>query len=583
MFCVSVKAVFNTQDAHERNVYKMKKYAKPSYVSNLKELVEVCASDYGDKPLYKYKENKEILSFSYNMLKQSVDKLGTAFCEMGLMGKNIAVIGEGSPYYMVAYYAAANGGGAAIPLDKELDAQTIADFAVIANAEAIVYTASFNKKIAKIAECATSVKYFIPISPSSDFNADEKFIPLSLLLEKGATALNNGNRAFIDFVPSPDSVAALIFTSGTTGTSKCVQLTQKNLASNANACVDGTHFCSDDTFVSVLPMNHSYEVTTEHLALARYGCTTYLNDSIRNALKSFTMFKPTSLLLVPLFVETIHKRIWLTIDKEGKRKKVEKAVKISNALRKIGIDMRRIFFKEILDALGGNIRMIICGGAPLSKQLIRDFDSFGITICEGYGITECSPLVAVNRYNKRRIGSVGTAVIGCEVKIDKKPEEETGEILVKGDNVMLGYLNNPTANAEVFTDDGWFKTGDIGYIENGYIFITGRKKNLILLSNGKNVFPEELEEHLSHNDIVGESVVLARKNDAGEQVITAIVYPNQELISNMTEDEVHDAVKAAIEATNKKLPLFKHIQAFDIRATEFEKTTTKKIKRYLIK
>ena len=558
---------------------------KPAPISDLKELVNKNAADYGDKPLYMYKSGKEVLSFSFNQVKEAVEQLGTAFAEMGYAGKSIGVIGEANPYYMVTYYAAANGGGAAVPLDKELDAETIAKFMEIAGAEILVYAESMNKKAPEIAKFAEHAKFFLPIVPNTAYMPDERFIPLSDILEKGKAAIANGNRSFIDFVPDKEAPAAMIFTSGTTGTSKCVLLSQKNLASNCNACVDATHFCADNTFVSVLPMNHSYEVTTEHLALSRYGATTYLNDSLKNALKSFGYFKPDSLLLVPLFVETIHKRIWQQIDKKGMRKKVNFAIKLSNTLRKVGIDIRRKLFAEVLDAMGGNLQMVICGGAPLSKHLISDFDAFGIDIYEGYGITECSPLVAVNRYKKKKLGSVGPAVIGCEVKIDKdSPEAETGEILVKGDNVMIGYLNNPEANAEVFTDDGWFRTGDIGYLDkDGYVYITGRKKNVIILSNGKNIFPEELEEHLSHHDIIGESVIIGRKNDNGETVITAVIYPNPDLTQGKSPEEIGAMVKEAVELTNKALPTFKHIAAHEIRETEFEKTTTRKIKRFLVK
>ncbi|MBR2473548.1 MAG: AMP-binding protein [Clostridia bacterium] len=557
---------------------------KPSPISDLKELVEKNALDYGDKALYMYKSGKEVLSFSYKQVKEAVDSLGTAFSEMGYMGKSIAVIGEANPYYMVAYYAAANGGGTAVPLDKELDPQTIASFMEIAGAEVIVYAESMNRKMPEIARLAVKAKFFLPIVPNEAYMPDERFVPLSDIIAKGRAALDNGNRSFVDFTPDREAPAAMIFTSGTTGTSKCVLLSQKNLASNCNACVDATHFCSDNTFVSVLPMNHSYEVTTEHLALSRYGGTTYLNDSLKNALKSFSYFKPDSLLLVPLFVETIHKRIWKEIDKKGKRRTVNFAIKLSNALRKVGIDLRRKLFKEVLEALGGNLQMVICGGAPLSKQLIKDFDAFGIDIYEGYGITECSPLVAVNRYKKKKLGSVGPAVIGCEVKIDRDAESETGEILVKGDNVMIGYLNNPEANAEVFTEDGWFRTGDIGYMDsNGYVFITGRKKNVIILSNGKNIFPEELEEHLSHHGIIGECVVIGRASESGETVITAVIYPNPELTVGKSADEIKEMVREAVEITNKSLPTFKHIAAHEIRDTEFEKTTTRKIKRFLVK
>lgn len=558
---------------------------KPAPISNLKELVDLNASDYGDKILYQYKENRDIKNFSYNQMKEAVDSLGTAFAEMGLMGKHIAVIGEASPYYMVTYYAAANGGGAIVPLDKELDNETIASFMDIADVQLIVYTESFNKRMPEIATLTKSVKYFVPVLPKEEFMPNEAFIKLSDIIAIGKEALDNGNKTFVDHVPEADGLAAMLFTSGTTGTSKCVMLSQKNLASCCNSCVDATNFFPDNNFVSVLPMNHSYEVSTGHLALSRYGCTTFLNDSIKNALKNFAFFKPDSLLLVPLFVETIHKRIWMNIDKKGMRKKVKFAMKLSNALRKIGIDKRRKFFKEILDAFGGNLKTIICGGAPLSKHLIEDFEAFGIDIYEGYGITECSPLVSVNRPFKKKLGSVGPAVISCEVKIDKAEDETTGEILVKGDNVMLGYYKNPEATAEVFTEDGWFRTGDLGYLDkNGSIFITGRKKNLIILSNGKNIFPEELEEHLGHNDIIGECVVIGRKNaESGETLITAVIYPNQDLVQDKTSDEIYEEIKKAVELTNKKLPIFKHIADFEVRDTEFEKTTTKKIKRFLVK
>ena len=557
---------------------------KPAKINNLKELIDFNAADYGDRPLYFYKRGKDVLEFTYKMMKEAVDSLGTAFYELGLKGKNIAVVGDADPYYMVTYYAAANGGGAIVPLDKELDNDTIASFMDIAEVSLIVYTPSFNERMPEIAS-KTKASFFVPIVPDTGFMPDDSFIPLDTLLEKGKTAIGNGSKDFISFVPERDSVASMIFTSGTTGTSKCFMLSQHNLASCCNACVDATNFFPYNTFVSVLPMNHSYEVSTGHLALSRYGACTFLNDSIKNALKNFAYFKPTSLLLVPLFVETIHKRIWKEIDRKGMRKKVNFAIKLSNMLRKIGIDKRRVFFKDILAAFGGNLETIVCGGAPLSKQLIIDFEAFGIDIYEGYGITECSPLVSVNRFGKKKYGSVGTKVLDCDVKIDKSPEEETGEIIVKGDNVMLGYYKNPEANKEAFTEDGWFRTGDIGYMDSdGYIFITGRKKNVIILSNGKNVFPEELEEHLSHKPVIGESVVIGRKDEkSGETVITAVIYPNPEETEGKSDAEIYDLVKQAVDETNKSLPTFKHILGFEIRKTEFEKTTTKKIKRFLIK
>ncbi len=565
---------------------KNKIYDKPRFIANLKELVDFNAADYGDKTLYRYKSGAEIKEFSHNDVKNAVYGFGTELAQMGLLGKNIGVIGDAHPCYMSAYFAASIGGGCAIPLDKELDNKTIAEFIKIAEGVALCYTPSFNKKVKEIASLA-GIKYLFPFEPdeSEDCTSDENvnIIPFKDAVQRGISAFENGNTAFSVKTPSGDDLAAIIFTSGTTGTSKGVMLSHKNLAAATNASIACTNFSPENKLVSVLPMNHSYEVTCGHLALSRCGCTTFLNDSIKNVLRNFQKEKPDALVLVPLFVETMHKRIWKEIEKKGLTKKVKAAMKLSGALQHIGIDLRRKFFAQILESLGGELRTIVCGGAPLSKTYVNDFKAFGIEINEGYGITECSPLLAVNRPGKAVPGSVGPAVTGVEIKIDKNAEETTGEILAKGDNVMLGYYKNPEATAEVFTDDGWFRTGDIGYVDKkGYIYITGRKKNVIILSNGKNIFPEELEEHLYHHSVIGECVVIGR-NTNGETVITAVIYPAPDFSEGKTKEEIAAAMTAAVTETNKSLPTFKHIQAHELRDTEFEKTTTKKIKRFLVK
>ncbi|MBQ9115734.1 MAG: AMP-binding protein [Clostridia bacterium] len=557
---------------------------KIPYVKDLKELLAATTAVWGDKPVYHYKENGEIKTLTRRQLSDCVDELGTAFSTFGIMGSNIAIIGEANPFYMAGYFAAANGGGAAVPLDKELDDEALSGFATIAEVKAIVYTPSFNKRMPALSELMPDVLYFIPINPDPEYMPNQRFISLESVRDIGRAALAKGDTSFKDHVVDPEKMASLIFTSGTTGTSKGVMLSHKNLAASANSCVDSVEFDDSSTFVSVLPMNHSYEVTTEHLALNMLGASTYLNDSIKNALRNFQNFRPNSLILVPLFAETIHKRIWKEIRQKNIEKKVRFAMKLGNTLGKLGIDIRAKLFKDIHKALGGRVTNIICGGAALSPEITRDFNAWGIKVQEGYGITECSPLVAVNRYGKIKPGSVGPAVPGCKVKIDASSGETTGEILVHGDNVMMGYYNNPEATAEVMTEDGWFRTGDLGYIDNeGFIFITGRKKNLIILSNGKNIFPEELEEHLSHEEIVCESVVIGRKNLEGNIAITAVIYPNPELTEGLSADEINEKVKEAVINTNKRLPTFKHIQNFEVRDTEFEKTTTKKIKRFLVK
>lgn len=310
-----------------------------------------------------------------------------------------------------------------------------------------------------------------------------------------------------------------------------------------------------------------------------------INDSIKNVLRNFAKYKPNALMLVPLFVETMYKKIWSEINKKGMTKQVRAAMKISDGLLKVGVDKREKFFGQITGALGGELKTIVVGGAPMNPQIIKDFRSFGINILEGYGITECSPLVAVNRLGEEKAHSVGPAVVCCEIKIDKAEDEETGEILVKGDNVMVGYYKNPEATAEAFTADGWFKTGDVGYLDkDNYLFITGRKKNVIILSNGKNVFPEEIEEHLGlRPDVIAECVVLGRPNSSGEVAITAVVYPNPEFSQGKSDDAVFAGVKDVVTEVNKSLPVYKQIREIEIRPTEFEKTTTRKIKRFLVK
>lgn len=338
-----------------------------------------------------------------------------------------------------------------------------------------------------------------------------------------------------------------------------------------------------NTFVSVLPPHHSYELTCGHLAIMDIGGQILINDSLKRVMKNFQSFKPNALMLVPLFVETMHKRIWEEVRKKGMEKQLRLLMKLNSAMLAFRIDVRSKLFKQVIGAFGGNLKSIVCGGAPLSPDLIKDFYAFGVTVLEGYGITECAPLVAVNSPGKVRFHSVGTPVHGCQVKIDKTEEEETGEILVKGDNVMIGYYKNPEATAEVFTEDGWFRTGDIGYMDkDGYIYITGRKKNVIILSNGKNVFPEEIEEHLSSIPSILESVVLTRKNEAGEQIITAVVVPNMEMYADKNKDEIHADIKESVNAVNKTLPSFKQIRKIEVRYEPFERTTSKKIQRFKV-
>ncbi len=584
--------------AAAKGVYmkKLKARRKPKMIIDLRDLVRSNASVFGDKVLYRYKENGSEKTVTFRENEMNMNRLGTAFSKLGLMGKTVAVIGESHPLYMTAYYATVSGNGVIVPLDHDLSDSQIADFVALAEAEAIVYTRGFNHRLTAIADKLPGIRVFIPISPDEEEAAHPLVRTMTSLLEMGEFALNAGDRSFLDVEIDREKMCTLLFTSGTTGTAKGVMLSHRNLAAATNASVLSMEYDDTCRFVDVLPMHHSYEITCGHFAISNLGAEMYINDSLKNVMRNFSSYKPNAEMLVPLFVETMHKRIWNEIDKKGMRAKVETAIKVSNGLLKVGIDMRDSFFGQITGAFGGNLRSIVCGGAPLSPQLIKDFNAFGIFILEGYGITECAPLVAVNRPGKERFHSVGKPVANCEVKIDNADNTRaaediaeygyvTGEILVKGENVMLGYYRNEEATRAVFTDDGWFRTGDLGYIDkDGYIFITGRKKNLIILSNGKNVYPEEIEEYLIALPGIKESVVLGRKNASGEIVITALIYPDAENpdIAGKSREEIYALLKNEVTELNRTLPVFKQIREIELRDAEFEKTTSKKIKRYTV-
>ncbi len=568
--------------------YNNLKADPPKKFIDIRDLFRTSAAVYGDKARYLYRVDGEVKEYSYNDLWSDIQRFATYIMNSSLNGKRIAIVGETHPMWVVAFMSVICSGGVAVPLDKELDVDQMIDFMRIADCSAVVYTDCFNKVFTARADEMPFIKKFIAISPETEDMSTHNTRSMAKCLATGAARLDDGDSTFDDFVIPMDDMCALLFTSGTTGTSKGVMLSHRNLSVCANSCCQCTRYDSKDITLSVLPIHHTFELTTMHIAAANLGLTSYINESIRYATRNFKEVKPTFLVLVPLFLETVHKRIWDTIRKKGIEKKVRTAMKVSDALLRTGVDMRDKLFSDITEVFGGRLKSVIVGGAPLDPEIVKDFYSFGITVLQGYGITECSPLVSVNVPGKVEFASVGQPVTDCEAKIEHLEgcAEGEGEILVKGENVMIGYYENPEATAEVFTDDGWFRTGDIGRIDNkGYITITGRKKNVIIASNGKNVFPEELEERLSKIPLIKESVVLSRVDKTtGDIVITALIYPDPEIVGeNFNHAEVCDEIKAGITKINKSLPSYKHINKFEVRNEEFEKTPSKKIKRFLLK
>lgn len=563
-------------------MHKKKKTERQFKVVNSMSMLCDVLREHGSKNAFMwFDRSRNLHNMSYRELYDSILFESAGLASLGFSDKRVAIVGETSPEWVASYISAVASGNIAIPLDRELDFNELLGFLEFAEADAVIYSGAFNAKFAPVIGTLPTVKYFIPMSPEGE-TENPAVMSLSSLKEKGKAAFDN----YTFPRTNQDRMAVMLFTSGTTGTSKCVMLSERNVIAAVNSAGLTVEFFPDDTIVSTLPLHHTYELCCMLAALG-YGMNIGINDSLKHLIKNYQEFKPTGLVLVPLIVNTFYKRVWDEAKKTGKDKKLTLAMTASELLRKVGIDARRKFFAEILNNFGGRINKIICGGAAMNPTIAECLEELGIDVYEGYGITECSPLISVNPYYAPKRGSVGPSVPCCRVRIDAERINdkgfEEGEIQVRGDNVMLGYYKNPEANAEVFTFDGWFCTGDIGYMDkDGYIFITGRKKFVIVLENGKNVFPEEIEDKLVELPKVSEGVVIGRKK--GENVIlTAIVYPDlSKFPANASDDEILDTLRKDIAVMNRGLVSYKQIKAVELRRTEFEKTTSKKIKRHLL-
>ncbi len=552
-------------------------------VHSMGELLENI-STFEDRIIYVWKENGEEKQITYADFVEMVKCFACGIKALVGTGEKVAVMGETSPYWVAAYMGTIVSGNIAIPMDKELDPKEIEKFLSSVDTRAFVYSATYNETFRGLTAAHDTIKHVIPMSADEEYLSSVKgAVSYDSLIKNGLAILDEGG---YEADTDTERCAEMLFTSGTTGTSKCVMLSQGNVFAAVNSACSSVDFSGDDVLLSVLPIHHTYELTCD-IAGINYGMKICINDSLRHVMKNIKEYRPTALVLVPLFVNTMYKKILSEAKRNGKDKILAIGSKIAHAASFVGIDMSNTVFHDVREAFGGRLNKIVCGGAALEPSMIPAFENFGISIYEGYGITECAPLVAVTPYYKRVCGSIGPSVPCCEVKIDGVQEDENGnlcgEILVKGDNVMLGYYNNPEANAEVFTDDGWFRTGDYGYLDkNNYIHITGRIKSVIVLDNGKNVFPEEIEEYLERIDTIAESVVVGRADAEGTKLV-AVIFPNYEKAEGISESEIRTSIQKSITELNKKLPSFKQIHKLEFRKTEFEKTTSRKIKRHLVK
>jgi len=546
-------------------------------------MTENVAKKYPDRIAYSFKENPhkpEVTRKTFAQTREYIIALGTGLVAEGVREKHIAIVGEASYNWVCSYYACMSIGAVTVPIDKELPPEDIKSIIESAECDFVIYSSVIDSKIEKVRDDLKINPTFICMSKETD---NDQVLMLDDIAYNGQKLVDGGDNSYFDYDLDPDKLASIVFTSGTTGKGKGVMLTQTNIVSDMTQGM--YNFQITPKTLCVLPPHHTFGSTVNFVGHYAQGAEVYISGGLKYILNELKEEKPSHLILVPLFVETFYKRIWATAEKQGKDKLLRSMIKASNGMRKVGIDLRKKLFASVTSAFGGNLEMIICGGAALNQDIIDTFEGIGIVILNGYGITECAPLISCNRNEYRKNGSVGTPIIGEQVKIADPDENGEGEICVKGPNVMMGYYNNPEATAAAFDDEGYFKTGDFGKLdEEGWIYITGRLKNLIILSNGKNVYPEEIETEISRIYGVNEVVVYEglNKDGSSKDCIVAEIYPDFDGLKAHGIDDAQKYFKENVNEINKKAAPYKKVQIVKIRNEEFEKNTSKKIVRFKI-
>ena len=562
----------------------MKNY--PLYETTVFENFRVLTENAADKTpdvaacVYrKHPDDAEPITVTYEQMRCDIRHMGTEELAMGLRDAHVALIGESSYFWVCSYFSLMSVSAITIPLDKEMPLVDMAATLIRAETTALFCSPAIEEKVAQLLPLVPSIKTVVYMTDETI----EGKTTLADLIAAGKEKYEAGDNSFYENEIDPDALASIVFTSGTTGKGKGVMLSQKNICSDMTQGM--YNFAITQKTMMVLPPHHTYGSTVNFVGHFAQGATVYMSAGIKYILKELNDFKPTHLILVPLFVETFYKRMWATAERQGKADLLRKMMKVSNGMRKIGIDMRRKLFKSVLSAFGGELQMIICGGASLNQDIINTFDAIGVTILNGYGITECAPLVSCNRNKLQKQNSVGTPIIGEQIKIADPDENGEGEICVKGPNVMMGYYKDPEATAEVFDEEGFFKTGDYGYVDDeGWIYITGRMKNLIIFSNGKNVYPEEIEMEISRVRGVNEVVVYAgeSKKHPEKEVIVAEIYPDKDMLAADGVTDLKKYFNDQMKVVNSRMVGYKAVGMVKIRNEEFIKNTSRKITRFNI-
>ena len=558
-------------------IHKFTKY------SDLKEMLQESGKKFGDRPAYIFKTEKKdkFMEITHKEFRDEINNLGTKLIDMGLKDKRIAVISENRYEWAVDYLAVATGVGVIVPLDKALPDNEIENLIIRSEVEAIFYSKKYNEVMNKIKEQKnTNLKYFI----SMDLEKEEDGIKSQKeLTEQGKVLIDNGNKEFLNAKIDNEKMGIMLFTSGTTAMSKAVMLSHKNICSNLADITSVIKVTEKDRFLSFLPLHHTFECTVGFLYPISVGGAICFCDGIRHIAENIKEYKITAMISVPILFESMYKKVMKGIEKKGKLETVKKGMKISQFLLKFGIDIRKQLFKEVHQTLGEDARLFVSGGAALDPETEKGFNAMGFTMYQGYGLTESSPVIAAEDDKYQKIGSIGKAFPSIDAKILDPDEDGIGELVAKGPSIMLGYYNNEEATKETLEGE-WLHTGDLARIDkDGYIFISGRKKFVIVLKNGKNIFPEELETLVNKNEGVKESFVYGRPEDDGDYKICAkIVYDPEiakEAYGTIDESELKDILWKEVKKVNKEMPAYKYIRDISITDKELIKTTTQKTKR----
>lgn len=556
-------------------------------ISDIKDMWDSSAEQYADRTAFMVKDKPggPYRNVTYREAHADSDALGTALMSLGLTGKRVAVIGDNRYEWAISYFAVANGTGIVVPLDKELPENELLQLVIAADVECVIFSKKYQDMFLRMKESGET-KLFALVNMDGS-SASGGVLSLQNLIEIGTRLIADGNRDFLDAEIQREEMGILLFTSGTTGISKGVMLSHKNIAADLMSMVTMINIKKEDTFFSVLPIHHTYECTCGFLCPIFRGAAVAYCEGLRHIVKNLSQAKPTVFLCVPLIMENMNRKIWSQAKKSGKEKLLKRVLAVNKYTKKIGLDLVPKLLSQVTQVFGGRMRLMICGGAAIDPAVLDSIAGFGIICLQGYGLTECGPIAALNPDVNPKQDAAGAMPPYMECQITDKDEDGIGEICIKGPNIMLGYYKNPEATAEVLTDDGWFRTGDLGFVDQeGFVHITGRKKNVIITKNGKNVFPEEIEYYLGQVPYVEESMVWgADSEESGDTLIFASIKCSDEAVAEVlgkdyTKEQAKELLWKEIDRINTGLPYFKRIKKINVRETEFEKNTAKKIKRF---